>query len=504
MLSSNSAPSDSEQQAAASPSLGRRSAVSGFAPRCSDVAVARSRGIKVLLYLAFVANGPGHVSHACESFYERSRVDVANECAVRPPATNASFVVDPNVCTSNATRLNDSGRPPEKGQCPKQCKAESVIPRLKNGIRVWSWNVETVCQPGLLLWHTRSMAEHNVDVLFLQETRLKGSVCYELDDFFFAKIGGPSAEDGVGVLVAPHIKQRIIGIKLVSPRLMRLCLRSAKGPVYFHNVHVPQEGSPTEAKNCFWKALESEFSCIAAPIHNYIVGDLNVRWESVLPHESDRICPWVGGKGREWLTSRPFLNNRERAWEALVSLDLIDMNSRFQKLPRQMYTYRDIGTSAGAPPHLSTHATLDRLWTRPQFRSSVRDVSAIDKFRNVSHHIPLECIFVFKFSKQRMSQKVPGTDISRLLNGDEAPQLRARVRENMLSSLPDPDDDDDDDDDDDIPLDDLHSNNILAASDALLAVLGKREQMPSCDHVRNSGVTPIQKKLAFGSLNGYA
>ena len=56
------------------------------------------------------------------------------------------------------------------------------------------------------------------------------------------------------------------------------------------------------------------------------MGDFNLRWHHVYEHESDRLGPYVCGRGRGYLESKK-RGNRKRWWDAMCDLDLVDGGS---------------------------------------------------------------------------------------------------------------------------------------------------------------------------------
>lgn len=260
-----------------------------------------------------------------------------------------------------------------------------------SGLRIWSWNVETLRRPGMLYMVVDWMQQHSVDITCFQETRWPGTVVFPLPHgFWFANIGGEETTDGVACVFAPKAYRAIEGIKFLSGRHMVVSLLCQGGSFILHNIHAPMNESNDERKNRFWSRLTTELSSTPKSPPLIVCGDFNVRWEAQLAHESSRWGRFVGGKGIENLTSRDLLDNRSRAWELLVSADLCDCGSFFRLPPSKTFSYREINTPVGSPPHASTHASLDRVCCRAHLRHQVKSVQVKPRVSAASHHMPVQ------------------------------------------------------------------------------------------------------------------
>ena len=344
-------------------------------------------------------------------------------------------------------------------------------PAISSPLRVWTWNIETLACPGFLSLMSDLATAHSIDAIFFQETRWRGYSSFGLArGWWFVGIADGKGNDGVAVLMIRKLRAALLGFKFISGRLLGVQYRTCAGPPLFLNGHAPSEDAPSAKKDTFWNDVTREIKQWSEALPTFLFGDLNVRWEAKLPHEAPLLGPWTAGKGKDYLVSRPMLDNRSRAWECLAQHQLIDLNSHYRKSWSKASSYCEIGTPTNIPPTPSNSASLDRAWTRLHQRRYVTDVEVARPWF-LSHHSPLRITLAINTKKPSSAEAIGAFDMSKLTRGTDAPLLSAALRSELNRELPDPHDSN-------ISLADFHHKAISAAVCALEPVLGRKKPDP--------------------------
>lgn len=102
----------------------------------------------------------------------------------------------------------------EANEIPRVLKEKQHERADAAGIRVWSWNIESLVRPGLLHMLVDVLTEHHVDVAFCQETRWRDTVTFPLPKgWCVANIGTGEGNDGVAVMLSPDTYRSVASPK---------------------------------------------------------------------------------------------------------------------------------------------------------------------------------------------------------------------------------------------------------------------------------------------------
>ena len=122
------------------------------------------------------------------------------------------------------------------------------------------------------------MKEHNLDIMFLSETKSTSYYSY-LSEQHLVVVSGHNKEKhaGVGVIVHPRIRPHLADVIQVNNRIIHLVFNKKGGRTHFFGVYAPHSGLDYEqSRQPFWNKLEEYISKLSQPAPVHITVDCNV------------------------------------------------------------------------------------------------------------------------------------------------------------------------------------------------------------------------------------
>ena len=101
------------------------------------------------------------------------------------------------------------------------------IKRRLMDLKLATWNVRTLLQPGKMIEVANELLKYQLDIVALQEVRWSGKGQIDKKDFTI-NYSGPDERtglNGVGIFVSKKIKKHILGYEPISERLCKLRLK---------------------------------------------------------------------------------------------------------------------------------------------------------------------------------------------------------------------------------------------------------------------------------------
>lgn len=145
----------------------------------------------------------------------------------------------------------------------------------------------------------RELAQLNVDIACLQETRMPDSGTIKEANYTFCWKGRPSDEPrlhGVSFAVKNTLVASTEILSAGTERILVLRLLTLAGPVSIISAYTPTLCSSPEVKDQFYKALDKEVSRIHSTERLYLLGDFNARVG--VDHKSSPTCLGPHGRGK--------------------------------------------------------------------------------------------------------------------------------------------------------------------------------------------------------------
>ncbi|GJW87601.1 retrovirus-related pol polyprotein LINE-1 [Tanacetum coccineum] len=120
-------------------------------------------------------------------------------------------------------------------------------------IRVGSWNVGTLT--GKFLELVDALKRKKVDIACFQETKWKGSRNKEGNQYKLWYSGSTMARNGVGVVLALNLKDKVVKVSRISDRIMMVRLVIEEETISVISAYAPQVGLGEAEKKSFWDSF---------------------------------------------------------------------------------------------------------------------------------------------------------------------------------------------------------------------------------------------------------
>ncbi|GKD87574.1 craniofacial development protein 2 [Tanacetum coccineum] len=141
-------------------------------------------------------------------------------------------------------------------------------------IRVGSWNVGTLT--GKFLELVDALKRKKVDIACFQETKWKGLHTREGNQYKLWYSGSTIARNGVGVILALNLDDKVVQVTNISNRIMMVRLVIQEETVSVISTYTPHVGIGEAKKMSFWDSLDDLVrECSTNQQQLIIAGDLN-------------------------------------------------------------------------------------------------------------------------------------------------------------------------------------------------------------------------------------
>ena len=125
---------------------------------------------------------------------------------------------------------------------------------FKGKLRVATWNVEGLSDIKVFEL-TRFMERRGIHILCIQETHILQAPYYDTDNGYLVVLSGsasgPREYAGVGFIIAPSIRDSIIGFLQRSNRLACIKLRVERGRAAIISAYAPHSGWSFDVRQSF-------------------------------------------------------------------------------------------------------------------------------------------------------------------------------------------------------------------------------------------------------------
>ena len=187
--------------------------------------------------------------------------------------TTASGVLQQGTFGNYATAKHSENKSTKRGG--KRVKKQ---PEMWKGrcslIRVGTLNIGTIT--GREREQAYMMERRNVDILYLQETKWKGSKARNIGGgckIFYD--GADRRRNGIGMVVSEELVESVLEVKRVSDRLMAMNLEVKGSILNIVSSYAPQVNNSMEEINDFWEDLDGLIESISKEERIILGADLN-------------------------------------------------------------------------------------------------------------------------------------------------------------------------------------------------------------------------------------
>ncbi|XP_072947691.1 uncharacterized protein [Epargyreus clarus] len=206
--------------------------------------------------------------------------------------------------------------------------------QLRKKIRLGTWNVRGMIQPGKLEIIGREQLEHNADILGLTETHMRGSGFHSTPFGHTLYFSGPEKEsrNGVALSLSPRINKAILGYNPVSDRIITMKINTKPCRMNLIVVYAPTAVSPENEIEGFYQDLEDTLKSFPKREITLLMGDLNAKVGSTTCDDHLRDVVGKFGLGER--------NDRGEMWLQFCTENALTiMNTCFENHPRRLYTW---------------------------------------------------------------------------------------------------------------------------------------------------------------------
>ena len=315
---------------------------------------------------------------------------------------------DRNYATVGQRRRRRGGRCVQKRREGRKVK--------KIVLRLGTLNVGTMTGKGREL--ADMMERRKVDILFVQETKWKGSKARNLGGGFKLFYHGQDGRrNGIGVIMKDEYANRVLGVKRVSDRIMCVKLEIEGVIMNLISAYGPQAGCELEEKEEFYSELDEVVESIPREERVMIGADLN-------GHVGE------GNRGDEEVIGRYGVG--ERNFEGQMVVDFVKrmrmavVNTYFKKREEHRVTYKSGGRES----------QLDYILCKRECLKDVEDCKVVTNESVARQHRLVVCRMTLKKKRRQRTErtiarikwwKVKNRDLGvkfkdeviRLMNGEE-------------------------------------------------------------------------------------
>jgi len=258
------------------------------------------------------------------------------------------------------------------------------------------------------------MDQHNIDVMFVQDTKVKFNQKERKTKYTWFNSGENPIysqkpfSSGVAFVIRNTYLNYIKEITPVNDRIITMTLYAAM-PITFISAYAPTADKTTEQKEKFYKPLIKEIEKAKKKGPVYVGGDFNARVQMKANPEEYGIGYHVFDPEKITLEDQlePVAESREMFVNMLSQTDTLAMNTFFQKPNNKLLTYHMPTNNLGPPYKRGIYEQIDYCLTTERWKNSVLDAES-DVHANInSDHYPIRFKVKVKFrrkTKEEVSQ----------------------------------------------------------------------------------------------------
>ena len=335
--------------------------------------------------------------------------------------------------SQNGTRLNDvnDSASEQRGRVASGSGSNEAVKvvikrnphgrRRKKILRMATWNVRSLYQPGKLDNVINEMDRMKINIMGLAETRWTeaGKVAKE-NGHVLVYSGGERHEYGVGILMDKHTSAGLKCYVPISDRVIMIKLAGKPFDLNVIQVYMPTTSHEEEEIDVVYEDIENLLAQTKTNEISIILGDMNAKV----------------GRGKEGTEVGPWgLGIRNERGHRLVQFcrenSLCIANTYFEKHPRHLYTWQG---PAEIDSQLKIRNQIDYILVQKRFKNGVENVKTYPGADCYSDHNPVVMDFRIKLKKLERPKKAAGLNLSQLSScKNKCTEYNAKVTEKLLN-----------------------------------------------------------------------
>ncbi|KAJ2946814.1 hypothetical protein O0L34_g16138 [Tuta absoluta] len=236
-------------------------------------------------------------------------------------------------------------------------------PSLRKHLRMGTWNVRGLLQPGKLEVVEKEMERCKIDILGLSEVHRRGSGHFTTSNGNMMYYGGAEDHSGNGVafIIPKKLQNSVKGYLTPNERMIAIKLDASPVPINIIQVYAPTSLSAEEVSDQFYDDLNTLLNTIPSREVTIVLGDWNAKVGCTAGDPLNGTV--VGNYGLGVRNDRG-----EKFLHFCVENQFTIMNTWFKNHPRRLYTW----TSPNGHRNQIDFITIKSRW-----RSSVTNAKTL-------------------------------------------------------------------------------------------------------------------------------
>ena len=288
----------------------------------------------------------------------------------------------------------------------------------KEMIKIATWNVRTLHQPGKLAGVWREMNRMKIDILGVSEVRWPGVGENQSEEGCFVYSGGEGAVRGVGVMMSTRVAKCVMGYWAVSDRVLVVKIKGKPFDINIVQVYAPTSERDEDEVDEFYDKVDEVLDQCKNHEITIVMGDVNAKV----------------GEGRLGEAVGPFglgeRNERGERWANwCTERQQMVMNTWFRQHPRRLWTWMSPGDRA--------RNQIDYMTINKRYRNAVTKVRTYPGADCDSDHVPVVADIRVRLKKLKREEIKPRRDVQVLKRNEELKQRYILTVENKYQMLRD-------------------------------------------------------------------
>ncbi|XP_044741456.1 craniofacial development protein 2-like [Chrysoperla carnea] len=302
----------------------------------------------------------------------------------------------------------------------RQINTRHEYNKIKNDMKIGTWNVRSFHKDGKLDDLIREVGENQIAIMGLSEVRWVGNGEFTKNGYKLYFSGGKQHHNGVGVLIDQRIEYLVESWIPLSDRIIFLKLNTKEVKTNLIQVYAPTSGCSENECGSFYNQLHDTLGFAKSNQRTIILGDFNAKV----------------GKGQEGTTVGKYgLGRRNERGDMFVNFckehKMVIMNTMFEHHERRLYTWR---SPADSQNHIVRNE-IDYILINDRYKNNIVDVKTKPGADVGSDHNLLQAIFRPKFKLLEKSATRIQTDVQELKNKKIRKQFNDNLKDTFKKTL---------------------------------------------------------------------
>jgi len=150
---------------------------------------------------------------------------------------------------------------------------------MSNKLHIDTWNVKTLLKPGKMQELAEELAETQLEIVAIQETRWSGIGLIKKKYFslYYSGTKDQRGQAGTGFILLWRIVNNVIGFEAINERLCKIRIKSKYNNLTLINMYAPTEDKTHAEKEKFYDDLQTIIERTSKSDTVIVLGDANAK-----------------------------------------------------------------------------------------------------------------------------------------------------------------------------------------------------------------------------------